>query len=360
MKDYYKILGVDKSASKDDIKKAFRKIAHEHHPDKGGGESSNQKFKEASEAYSVLGDDNKRKQYDTYGQAGAGFNPGQGGFGGQGFGGFDFSGFTQNGGVEFDLGDIFGDIFGGGGQRRTKRGRDISIDIEINFSESVFGVERDIVLTKSATCGTCNGTGGKPGLGSKTCTRCAGKGKIHETKKTFMGAFSTTRVCDECKGKGEIPKEKCNVCKGEGITEGRHEISVKIPPGVNDGEMVRLSGMGEAISDGQSGDLYVKIHVQDHPVFEKDGENILMDLHIKLSTALLGGDVPIKTLDGDIDLHIPEGVVHGEVLRVRGKGVPHERGNKRGDLLITVIIDMPKKLSKTIKKTIEELRKEGF
>lgn len=367
MKDYYKILGVDKSASKDDIKKAFRKIAHEHHPDKNkGDESASTKFKEASEAYSILSDDAKRSQYDTFGSAGpsgnGSYGAGGAGFGAQGFEGFDFSNFARggSGGIEFDLGDIFGEFFGGSSRTREKRGRDISIDTEIDFKDSVFGVERDILLTRPATCATCKGTGGKPGSGMRTCEVCAGKGKIHETRKSFMGTFSTTRVCDNCKGTGEIPKEKCQTCKGEGITHGQQEISVKIPPGINNGEMIRLTGMGEAIKGGKSGDLYVKVHVGSHNVFKKDGQNLLMDLKIKTSTAILGGEVPVKIFDESIMVFVPPGINHGSVLRVKGKGVMHDRGNKRGDLLITIQIDIPQKLSKNAKNLIEELKKEGL
>lgn len=351
-KDYYKILGVEKNASKEDIKKAFRKLAHQYHPDKKDGDEV--KFKEANEAYSVLSDDAKRQQYDTFGSAG----PGAGGFGG--FGGFDFSGFQQNGqGFEFDLGDIFGEFFGGGRGERARRGRDISVDIEISFREAIFGVDRKIHVTKTSKCTTCSGNGAKPGTGMKTCDTCNGKGKVQETKRSFIGTFSTVRSCTTCYGTGQVPKEKCVDCKGAGVLNRQQEITVKIPAGIENGEMIRLSGAGEAVSGGAPGDLYIKVHVEDHPVFVKEGQNILMDLDIKLSKALLGGEENIDTLDGEMTLKIPQGIAYGEVLRIKGKGVPSEKG-KRGDLLVRINIDIPKRLSRNTEKLIEELKKEGL
>ena len=368
-KDYYNILGIDKGASKDEIKKAFRKLAHEHHPDKKGGNS--EKFKEANEAYSVLSDDTKRKQYDTYGQTfnGAGSNVGgQGGFG-QGFGGFDFSGFQQGfqgGDVEFDLGDIFGDIFGGGSRRQqARRGRDISVDIELTFSESIFGVERKIVLNKTSTCDHCHGTGGEPGTKMKTCPTCSGKGTIRENRRSILGTFTTEKICDSCHGKGTIPEEKCKTCKGAGVYRHQSEISLKIPAGINNGETVRLSGGGEGITGGTAGDLYIKVHIKPHGTFRKEGHNLVMDLKVKLSDALLGRDYSIETLDGPITVKIPSGISFGEILRVKGKGVPLSSSSSshyshRGDLLIIINIELPKKLSKDSKKLIEELKKEGI
>ncbi|MFA6314932.1 MAG: molecular chaperone DnaJ [Candidatus Paceibacterota bacterium] len=372
MKDYYKILGVDKGASKEDIKKAFRKQAHQHHPDKNKNDpSSSQKFKEASEAYSVLSDDNKRRQYDTFGSAGpggAGFNSGQGagagGFGG--FGGFDFSGFQQSGGegMEFDLGDIFGDLFGGGKrsserQARRQRGHDISVDLLISFEESVFGTEKDLLITKKSKCLSCEGRGAAPGTDLESCRTCNGQGKINETKRSFIGVFNTTRICDTCHGLGQVPKVKCGTCKGTGITDRQQEITVKIPAGIENGQMVRLSGMGEAVPFGDTGDLYVKIHVKDHSYIHRDGHNLTTDINLKLTQAILGGEINLKTLDGDIILKIPEGSNKGDILRIKGKGIPDSRG-KRGDLLVRLNIEMPRKLSRGAKEMIEGLKKEGF
>ena len=283
-KDYYKSLGIEKNASKDDVKKAFRKLAHEYHPDKKGGNA--EKFKEINEAYSVLSDDKKRQQYDTFGSAGP--NMGSG-FGGQGFNpndfGFDFSGFQggfgQNGNFEFDLNDLFGGIFGG--RARQRRGRDIQVDIHVSLKEAVFGTERNINLRK--------------------------------------------------------------------------DLMVKIPAGINDGEMLRLSGQGEPLEDGAPGDLYVRVHIMPDRFWHKEGVNIIGDLNVKLTDALLGAEYPLETLDGSIVLKIPEGVAHGEILRIRGKGVP--QGRHRGDVLVRVHVIIPRRLSKDAKKKIEELKKEG-
>lgn len=363
-KDYYKILGIEKNASQDEIKKAFRKLAHEHHPDKQGGNDA--KFKEANEAYSVLGDEKKRAQYDQFGSAG----PGMGGFGGQGgtggfnpndFG-FDFSGFQGgfgNGGVEFDLGSMFGDIFGGGGRQRAKRGSDISVDLQISFEESIFGIDKTIVINKTSACEECNGSGAKRGSKLRTCASCAGKGKITEIKRSIIGSFQTTRVCETCHGTGKEPEEKCSVCRGSGIHKRNQEIKVKIPAGIEDGEMVRLSGAGEAVSGGQTGDLYIKIHVKEHAMWQKEGVNLVTDFNVKLSDALLGAQEILKTLDGDITLKIPEGVTHGEVLRIKGKGVPTGKGH-RGDILVRIHVLMPRKLSREARKIIEGLKNEGF
>ncbi|MES2213298.1 MAG: molecular chaperone DnaJ [Patescibacteria group bacterium] len=361
-KDYYESLGVDKKASKEEIKKAFRTLAHKYHPDKKGGDDA--KFKEINEAYSVLSDDKKRAEYDTYGRAftGSGGASGAQGGGFGGFGDFDFSQFTQGGsgnGMEFDLGDIFGDVFGGGRRTQAKRGRDISIDIELSFEESIFGVERTILLNKISKCDTCGGTGGEKGSEMMTCEICNGRGQIREVKKTFFGQFETTATCEHCHGTGKIPKVKCHTCHGAGVYKKESEIKVQIPAGIDNGEMIRLTGGGEAMSGGQSGDLYIKIYVKKHPLFKKDGSNLVMDLNVKLSDALLGADQPVTTLDGEIKVKIPEGVAIGEILRIKGKGVPYDK-NKRGDLLIKLHILIPKKLSKDAKKAVEMLKKEGL
>ncbi len=262
-KDYYNLLGVDKSASKDDIKKAFYKLAAKYHPDKKGGDEA--KFKEINEAYQTLSDEKKRKEYDTYGQTFNGQGPMGGGQGG--FGGFNASDFAD---MQFDfgdLGDIFGDMFGGGfGGQRQKRGRDISLEIDVPFSEAIFGTERNVLLSKVSTCDSCTGSGAKPGTKKKTCTTCNGQGKVHDVKRTFMGNFQSVRTCDACNGVGQIPEEKCSTCKGNGVFSKREEVNIGIPAGISNGEMIRMTGMGEAVAQGVTGDLYVKINVIPHKI----------------------------------------------------------------------------------------------
>lgn len=354
MKDYYKTLGVEKGASQDEIKKAFRKLAHQHHPDKGGDEK---KFKEASEAYQVLSDEKKRSEYDTHGTAG----PGQGFGGGQG--GFDYSGFQGGfGGQGFegvDLNDIFGDFFGGGRREQARRGRDISVDLEISFSEAVFGVEHKVRITKTSACDTCHNSGAKPGTTKKTCPECRGQGRITETRRTILGNFAQERECHTCHGSGKIPEEKCAVCKGAGVVRKEEQITIRVPAGIQNGETVRLVGAGEAIQDGKAGDLYVRIRVASHKIFKREGHSLVMTLGVKLTDAILGAEYPIQTLDGEIKLKIPKGVSSGEVLRVREKGVPID-SKRRGDLLIKLEVKTPTKLSRKAEKLVEDLRAEGM
>lgn len=355
-KDYYQILGVDRKASKDEIKKAFRKLAHTYHPDKKDGNAD--KFKEVNEAYSVLGDDKKRAEYDTYGRTFAG--GAQGGPQG-GFGGFDFSQFGQgaqwSGAFEdMDLGDIFGSFFGG--KARQKRGRDISIDIELEFKDAVFGTERSVLLQKASVCENCKGDGAEPRSRQKTCPTCNGKGSVREVKQTFMGAFQSVATCNTCHGRGKVPEEVCNLCKGSGVRDVQKEIKITVPNGISDGEMIRISGEGEALSNGIAGDLYVKIHVKRHSQFSKEGDNLITTLNVKLSDALLGSTYALETLDGRIDVNIPSGISFGEVIRIKGRGVP--RGRNRGDILAKVHIDIPKRLSKKARIEIEKLKEEGL
>jgi molecular chaperone DnaJ len=360
-KDYYEILGVQKGASKDEIKKAFHKLAHKYHPDKNKGDDT--KFKEANEAYQVLHDDQKRAQYDQFGAAGP-----QGGFGGQGFdpsgmGGFDFSGFQNGQGFDMgDLGDIFGEFFGGGrgGAQQQNRGRDISTEINVSFADSIFGTVRRILITKVGTCETCHGSGGKEGTKQVSCSQCNGKGQIRETRRSLLGSFVTTRVCDVCVGSGTIPQEPCATCKGAGVKRREEEVEIRVPAGIESGEMIRLTTMGEAVKRGTPGDLYVKINVTPHPVFRRDRQNLTMDMEVKLSEALLGAERVIETLDGPVTVMVPEGIASGTVLRVKDRGVPSQRGNKRGDLMIRVTVKIPGKLSKKAKLAIETLKEEGL
>lgn len=359
-KDYYKILGVNKNASQDEIKKAFRKLAHQYHPDKEGGDSA--KFKEASEAYAVLSDEKKRANYDQFGTAD--FGGGQGGFqGGQGFGGFDFSGFQGGFGGEegFDLGDLFGGIFGGGGRKsRSRKGADIAVDVEISFRDSVYGVDRKILLHKNSACSRCKGEGNEPGTDMKTCDNCKGKGQIKDVRQSIFGSIAVNRQCEVCNGAGKIPKEKCKQCKGSGIENKKEEISVRIPAGIEDGEAVRLTGGGEAITGGPSGDLFIRIHVVKSSHFKKEGNNIAGDLKIKVSDALLGVDKQIETVDGPITVPVPAGIQHGEILRIKNRGFVIGNGPKRGDLMLKIYIEIPHKLSKVAKGLAEGLKNEGF
>ena len=361
-KDYYNVLGVDKKATPDDIKKAFRKLAHKYHPDKGGTDEA--KFKEITEAYSVLSDDKKRREYDTYGQAFAG-STGSRQAGGQGnpFGGFDFNGFQQgfgNGGVDFDFGDIFGDIFSGrGGRQQVARGRDISIDLEISFKDAVFGTSRNVLISKVSKCSLCHGSGAKVGTEMEKCVTCNGGGKIHETRNSILGQFTSVRACTVCDGTGKIPKEKCHECKGHGTLRRQEEIKINIPAGIDHGEMIRMTQQGEAIKIGVAGDLYVKVHVKPHATFRRDGSNLIMNLPVKLTDSLLGTTVSIETLEGKtLEVKIPPMKRAEELLRVAGKGIPVE--GSRGDLIIRLEVALPHKLSSKARKSLEDLKSEGL
>jgi molecular chaperone DnaJ len=361
-KNYYEILGIGKNASKDEIKKAFHQQAHKYHPDKNNGDDK--KFKEVNEAYQVLSDDGKRARYDQFGSAegpmGGGAN-----YGGQqgGFGGFDFSGFQNGQGFDMgDLGDIFGDFFGGGmgrGTNNARRGRDIQTEIDLSFSESIFGVKRTVVIEKQSTCDICKGTGGKVGTKMNICKTCGGQGQVEEVRRSILGSFSTRKICDTCLGTGKVPSEKCSNCHGAGVLRKQQQIEISIPAGINNTEMLKMVGQGEDIQGGPSGDLYIKVKVKPHSVYKRDGQNLTMDLPIKLTDALTGVLYDLKTLEGDvIEVKIPEGINHNELLRVRGKGVPSSHG--RGDIILRVQIKMPTKLSRKAKDIIEELKKEGL
>jgi len=353
-RDYYEILGVERKASKEEIKKAFYKLAHKYHPDKKEGDEA--KFKEVNEAYQALSDEKKRAEYDAYGKTfNGGGGPGAGGFDPSGFG---FGGFGQGGFDGVDLGDIFGDLFNGGGVRQ-QRGRDISMDIELSFVESVTGVSRSVIVNKASACSTCSGTGSKPGTKKKQCTTCSGKGQVRETRKSFFGTFATTTMCSVCRGSGEVPTDPCKSCNGVGVRKQEETLTIQVPAGIRDGEMIRLSGRGEAVPGGISGDFYVKVYVKSHPIFRRENNNLVMDLDVKLSDALLGGVYHVKGLDGkDIEIKVPEGVSYGDILRLREKGIPHGKG-KVGDLMVNVIVKTPSRLSGKAKKLIQDLKSEG-
>ena len=355
-KDYYEILGVSKNALREEIKRAYRKLAHQHHPDKRGGDEK--KFKEINEAYQILGDDTKRSQYDQFGRT---FSS-QGGPGQQGWSG-DFSDFAQ--GFEgMGFGDIFEDLFagfgGGGHKRRARRGSDIAINLEVPFAESVFGGKRSVIIEKRSACENCGGSGAEKNSSIKKCGTCQGTGTVRETRRSIYGSFSSLAECSICNGRGEAPEKACHMCRGVGITRKQETIHIEIPSGIRDGEAIKLTGLGEAMSGGSSGDLYVKIKVHPHPVFQREGHDLLMELHISISKMLLGGEETIETLDGKVEIKIPELSKSGDFLRLRGKGVPSGRGHSRGDLLVRLLPKLPKKLSTSAKKLLSDLEREGL
>lgn len=361
-KDYYNILGVSKGASGDEIKRAFRKKAHEYHPDKGSGNA--EKFKEVNQAYQVLSDSQKRQQYDQYGQTfdeaarngGGGFNYQTGG---NPFGGFDFGGFGGQNGVEFDLGDIFGDMFGGRSERQSRRSRgiDLEMGINISFEEAVFGVEKTLTLEKQDACKTCGGSGAAPGSKVVTCPKCHGQGQIRTQRRTIFGMVASSAACDRCEGMGKIPEVACKTCSGSGVLRQEKTIAVKIPAGIDNGQRIRVAGEGEAGYRGSSpGDLYLAVKVSSSKEFERDGFTLLKELPISFTQAALGAKIILKTLDGDIELKIPAGTQSGTVLKVKNRGVPHiNNPSSRGDLLITARVVTPGKLSKKEKELLKTL-----
>lgn len=359
-KDYYKILGVDKKASAEEIKKAFRKLAHEHHPDKTTGNA--EKFKEINEAYQVLSNTEKRSQYDQFGST---FDNAQGGFGGGGnpFGrGFDFSGFSQGGGqagADFDLGDIFGSFFGGaqgGGASRNQRGSDLEINLEISLREAVFGVTKNISLNKQIKCQSCSGTGAKDANSFTTCQTCQGSGHV---LTTILGQFRTQTVCPHCQGRGKSIKEKCSSCHGDGINQKIEEIKVEIPGGIDNGQSIRLTGQGDTgASGGRAGDLYVNVRVRPEPGFERQEFDLLTVNPITFATAALGGEVKIKTIDGEVKLKIPAATASGKQFILRGKGISKLKSRGRGDQIVTIQISVPERLNRKQKQLIEELDRE--
>jgi len=363
-KDYYKTLGVEKTASPDEIKKAFRKLAHQHHPDKKGGDET--KFKELNEAFQVLGDETKRKQYDQFG---ADFQQ-QGGFGGDmnwddfmratrgqsgGFQGGDFGGI--------DLGDLFGDMFGfGGGRTRgrgQRRGRDIQVDVQLTFREAIFGIEKEIKLTKQNVCDVCSGSGAEPCSGTKQCSDCQGQGQVRHVQQTILGAMQQVVTCSNCQGTGHVAEKNCKHCGGDAMIRSESTYKVKIPAGISEGEMIRLSGKGEAAGIGAtSGDLYVKVHIQTEKGFERDGDDIHTTISISYPQAVLGDKVEIDTLEGNKKLVIPAGTQSQQKFKLKSLGVPRLHHHGRGDQYVHVIVDVPKKVSRKAKKLLEELRVE--
>ncbi len=362
-KDYYETLGVSKSASADEIKRAYRKLAHQFHPDKDKG--SEAKFKEVNEAYQVLGNDQKRQQYDQYGpgfEQAAGAGSGFGGFGGQPGGNpYGDFGFGQ-GGMEFDLGDIFGDMFGGRQERESRRnkGVDLEMGMTLSFKEAVFGVEKMVTLEKQDTCATCSGTGAEPGSKVSTCPQCHGQGQMITTRRTIFGNIQSRTTCDRCQGTGKVPEKACHTCNGSGSLRQEKTISVKIPAGIDHGQRIRISGEGEAGYRGSShGDLFLVVSVIPDKEFKRDGNTLLKELPVSFTQASLGAKVIIATLDGDIELKIPSGTQPGTVFKIKSKGVPHiQNPGHRGDLLVTARVVVPSKLSKKEKDLLRQLAME--
>ncbi|MGJ7921426.1 molecular chaperone DnaJ [Neobacillus sp. LXY-4] len=343
-RDYYEVLGVSKSASKDDIKKAYRKLSKQYHPDINKAEDAADKFKEIKEAYEVLSDDQKRAHYDQFGHV----DPNQG-FGGGDFGG-GFGGFE----------DIFNTFFGGGGGRRRdpnapRQGADLQYTMTLKFEEAVFGKETDIEIPREEECETCHGSGAKPGTKAETCKHCHGSGQLNVEQNTPFGRIVNRRTCNYCGGTGKQIKDKCSTCGGSGKVKKRRKIHVKIPAGIDDGQQLRVSGQGESgINGGPPGDLYVVFHVRDHEFFERDGDDIYCEMPITFTQAALGDDVEIPTLHGKVKLKIPAGTQTGTKFRLKGKGVPNVRGYGVGDQHVIIRIVTPSKLSEKQKQLLRE------
>jgi molecular chaperone DnaJ len=359
MKDYYQILGVKRDASPEEIKKAYYKLAHKYHPDKGGDEK---KFKEVNEAYQVLSDKEKRSQYDRFGRVfeeGAGAEPG-----------FDFqwSWGRPNMDFEFDFGDLgemVEEMFGFGGTQRKrdiKRGKDIEVNIEISLEETLKGREKEILIEKYILCSRCQGSGAEPGSKVNECFSCRGTGQVQQIKRTFFGSFTKYVICPECKGEGRKPEKFCNVCKGEGRVRGEEAIKIFIPAGVDTNQVIRIEGKGEAGKrGGKPGNLYVRILVRKHPIFERRGDDLYLSLPISFSQAALGAEIEVPTLEGvKILMKVPPGTESGKVLRISGKGIPHFSGYGRGNMYVELIVKTPQKLTKKQKELFEKLKEEGI
>jgi molecular chaperone DnaJ len=355
-KDYYKILGVTKAATEDDIKKAFRKLAHQYHPDKSGGDAS--KFKEINEAYQVLSDKGKRAQYDRFGSVG----DMPGGFGGaHGFGGFPGGFRVDFGGDMGDLSDIFENFFGGGGPRRAvyERGADVEVIAEITLDEAFRGAMKEFVVDTLVTCDTCKGKGGDASAGMKKCERCGGRGEVREEHRSFFGNVSQIKTCSECRGAGELPQKVCKSCSGSGRREGERTVRVDIVPGIQDGQLIQVRGAGEAGDRGTvAGDLYVKVKVKKHNVFSRSGDDLVVKKELKIVDLLLGRKIDVPTMEGKtLKMEIPVHFNLKENLRITGEGMPRMGSYGRGDLLVDFILKAPKKVGAKEAKVLEELEK---
>ena len=353
-RDYYEVLGVEKSASQDEIKKAYRKIAKANHPDQHPGDKvAEERFKEANEAYEILSDEEKRKKYDQFGHAA--FDP-SAGYGGGGFGGFGgFEDIFGGGG----FGDIFSSIFGGGASTRNpnapRRGDDVRATLNISFEEAAFGCEKEITAPRIELCPDCRGTGCAPGTTAETCPDCHGTGSVRTTQRTPFGMAQSTGPCSKCRGSGKIIHQPCKTCKGMGKIRRSHKLTVKVPAGIDDGQAIPITGCGNAgANGGPAGDLLVGVIVRPHPIFEREGTSIYMEQEISYAQAALGAEVEVPTLDGKVKLTIPEGTQPGTVFRMRGRGVPSLRGGGRGDQFVSVKMSVPRNLTASQKELLRQ------
>ncbi len=353
-KDLYETLGVGKDAGADEIKSAYRKLAKQYHPDMNkGDDAAAQKFKEVNEAYQVLSDDQKRKQYDMFGSTDN--MGGQGGGGFSGFGGFGDQGFEGFGG----FGDIFENIFGGGMRSRPangpQKGQDIRVNMKITFEEAAFGVKKDIALNRNEKCEECGGTGAKKGAGRKTCPTCNGSGQVRTQQQSMFGSFVNVQTCETCGGEGTIVEEPCEKCKGSGSSMQQRNISINIPAGIDDGQIITMRGEGNAGKrGGPNGDLRIYITVKPHKLFERMGNDLYLDLGVSIVQATLGDEVQVPTLEGKVKYKIPEGTQPGTVFRLKGKGVKVLNSNRTGDLYIRANVEVPKRLNDKQKKALKD------
>lgn len=358
-RDYYEILGVGKSANKEELKKAYRKLALKYHPDKGGSNEDEAKFKEVNEAYSVLSDEKKRSAYDQFGHAGPRMNGGAGGFDWNQYaqGGFNQGGFNVNFEDFGGLGDIFESMFTGGStrSRRTPKGADLKTSVSIDFIEAFKGVEKEIILDKYNVCSRCKGSGAEPGSEQKTCPTCGGKGQVTRQTQTMFGTFAQTAICETCKGSGKVPEKPCRECHGQGRQKERKSVKVKIPAGIDSGQTIKLSGMGEAGPAGvPAGDLYLTILIRPDRRFRREGADIFSEIKISFPKAALGAETDIETIEGKATLKIPAGTQSGKIFRLTGRGLPYLNSTRKGDHYVTVVVETPTKLSHKQKELLLE------